>query len=162
PRQLLRPGRALAAGDAGGLAGAAQLPRRAAAAGVVRATHGGGPGPCPGALARAGGERSPGGPAGGRELVRDGRVPFFPHSAGSAGAGGPMFSIPDWPAYDERELEAVTRVVRSRKWWRIIGSEVATFEAEFARYQGGEAALAVTNGTQAIELVLQALDIGRG
>src|SRR5262249_22573771 len=47
-------------------------------------------------------------------------------------------------------------------WWRIIGSEVATFEAEFARYQGGEAALAVTNGTQAIELVLQALDIGCG
>jgi 3-amino-5-hydroxybenzoate synthase len=73
-----------------------------------------------------------------------------------------MLSIPEWPAYDEREIEAVTRVIESRKWWRIIGSEAATFEQEFARYQGGAAALAVTNGTQAIELVLQALDIGRG
>jgi 3-amino-5-hydroxybenzoate synthase len=70
--------------------------------------------------------------------------------------------LPEWPACDEREVEAVTRVIRSRKWWRIVGSEVEAFEKEFARYQGAAGALAVSNGTVAIELALSALGIGRG
>jgi 3-amino-5-hydroxybenzoate synthase len=70
--------------------------------------------------------------------------------------------LPAWPAYDEREIAAVTRVIESRKWWRIIGSEAEDFEREFARYQGAAGALAVTNGTQAIELALSALGIGHG
>jgi 3-amino-5-hydroxybenzoate synthase len=44
----------------------------------------------------------------------------------------------------------------------VAGTETAQFEREFARYQGASAALAVTNGTAAIEVVLQALGIGRG
>jgi 3-amino-5-hydroxybenzoate synthase len=70
--------------------------------------------------------------------------------------------LPEWPAYDERELTAVTRVIQSRKWWRIVGNEVDAFEKEFARYQRAAAALAVSNGTQAIELALSALGVGRG
>src|SRR5262245_54509469 len=70
--------------------------------------------------------------------------------------------LPEWPAYDEREVEAVTRVIQSRKWWRIVGNETEAFEREFSRYQGAKGALAIGNGTQAIELALSALGIGRG
>lgn len=70
--------------------------------------------------------------------------------------------FPEWPLFDERELDGVVRVVESGRWWRNAGTEVADFEAEFARYQGASAALGVTNGTQAIELVLAALGIGAG
>jgi 3-amino-5-hydroxybenzoate synthase len=70
--------------------------------------------------------------------------------------------LPEWPVYDEREVAAVTRVIQSRKWWRIAGSEADAFEREFARYQGAARALAVSNGTVAIELALSALGIGRG
>ena len=35
---------------------------------------------------------------------------------------------PEWPAFDERELSLVTDVIKSRKWWRMIGEQVAEFE----------------------------------
>jgi 3-amino-5-hydroxybenzoate synthase len=53
-------------------------------------------------------------------------------------------------------------VLESRQWWRMIGSECSQLEKEFARYQGASHALSVMNGTQAIEVVLGALGIGRG
>lgn len=79
--------------------------------------------------------------------------------------GGPPAKqrpFPAWPMYDEGEIEAVTNVLESRHWWRGNGSQIVAFEREFAAYQGAKAALAVTNGTHAIELALTALDIGRG
>lgn len=42
------------------------------------------------------------------------------------------------------------------------GSEVDNFEREFARYHGAAAALAVTNGTHALELGLELLGVGPG
>lgn len=79
--------------------------------------------------------------------------------------GGPPAKrtpLPEWPVYDERELAAVTGVIQSQQWWRGNGAQSALFEQEFAAYQGSRAALAVTNGTHAIELALAAYDIGRG
>lgn len=79
--------------------------------------------------------------------------------------GGPQAKrkpFPDWPAYDERELAAVASVIESRQWWRIAGAQVTSFEKEFAAYHGARHALGVTNGTQAIEIALGALGIGRG
>jgi 3-amino-5-hydroxybenzoate synthase len=70
--------------------------------------------------------------------------------------------FPPWPMYDEREIAGVTRVLESRQWWRVAGSEVVEFEREFARYHDAGHALAVTNGTQAIEVALQALGVGHG
>jgi 3-amino-5-hydroxybenzoate synthase len=70
--------------------------------------------------------------------------------------------FPDWPVYDDRELAAVTGVIKSRQWWRGNGSNVSEFEREFATYHGAGHALAVANGTQALELALMGLDIGRG
>ncbi len=64
------------------------------------------------------------------------------------------------PALGEAEAEAARRVLLSG--WLTQGPEVRAFEEEFARYVGAEHAVAVNSGTAALELVLHALDIGRG
>ncbi len=64
------------------------------------------------------------------------------------------------PAVEEEEIEAVVRVLRSR--WLVHGPEVEAFEKEFAEYIGTRYALAVSNGTVALTLILKALDIGPG
>lgn len=56
--------------------------------------------------------------------------------------------------------EAVQRVLNSG--WYILGPEVEAFEQEFAAYHGIDHAVAVANGTDAIELALRAADIGPG
>jgi 3-amino-5-hydroxybenzoate synthase len=70
--------------------------------------------------------------------------------------------FPDWPVYDDREMAALTGVLESRQWWRGNGTQAVQFEQEFAAYHNTRHAMAVTNGTHALELVLAALDIGRG
>jgi len=64
------------------------------------------------------------------------------------------------PILGEEELEAVRRVLESG----IIahGPEVEEFEREFAEYVGVEYAVAVANGTAALDLVLKAYKIGPG
>lgn len=64
------------------------------------------------------------------------------------------------PALGEEELEAVKRVLESG----ILahGPEVEEFEREFAEYVGVEYAVAVANGTAALDLVLKAYGIGPG
>lgn len=60
------------------------------------------------------------------------------------------------PAIDE----AVGRVLTSGRF--ILGPEVEAFEAEAARFLGVPHAVGVSNGTDAIVIALQALDIGPG
>ena len=69
---------------------------------------------------------------------------------------------PEWPAFDEREISSVVDVIKSRKWWRMVGEQVAEFEREFAAYHNARAAVAVANGTQAIEVALAALGVEHG
>jgi 3-amino-5-hydroxybenzoate synthase len=78
------------------------------------------------------------------------------------GTAAKQKSFPEWPIRDQREVAAVTAVINSGQWWRMAGAEVDQFEKEFSAYQGGGYSLAVTNGTQAIEVALSALNIGRG
>ena len=68
----------------------------------------------------------------------------------------------EWPYSDDTELELISEVVRSRKWWRMNGGMVEEFETKFAKMHHTEYCLGVTNGTHAIELALSALDIGLG
>src|SRR5690349_16370517 len=70
--------------------------------------------------------------------------------------------LPAWPQYDEREREALSRALEQGQWWRMGGGEVDAFEREFGEYHGAEHALAVTNGTHALELALQVLGVGPG
>jgi dTDP-4-amino-4,6-dideoxygalactose transaminase len=60
----------------------------------------------------------------------------------------------------EAVAAAISRVVASG--WYILGPEVEAFEAEFASACGASHAVAVGNGTDAIALMLRALDIGQG
>lgn len=55
---------------------------------------------------------------------------------------------------------AIDRVLESG--WYILGAESDTFETEWAEYLGAKHAIGVANGTDAIELALRALEIGRG
>jgi len=46
--------------------------------------------------------------------------------------------------------------------WFVLGPEVAAFEAQFAQYVGVAKSVSLANGTDALELALRALDIGKG
>jgi dTDP-4-amino-4,6-dideoxygalactose transaminase len=65
-----------------------------------------------------------------------------------------MFRIPlTQTTLGEEEAEAAARVVRSK--WLTMGEEVAAFEREFAAAVGSRHAVAVANGTVALEIAYQ-------
>lgn len=64
------------------------------------------------------------------------------------------------PSIGQEEVDAVARVLSSGHIAQ--GSEVASFESEFAAQVGTPHAVAVSNGTVAIEIGLQAIGIGPG
>lgn len=64
------------------------------------------------------------------------------------------------PWTDEREVEAVSRVIRSG--WVTQGPEVAAFEKEFAEFVGASYACAVSSCTTALHLALLAVGVGPG
>lgn len=72
------------------------------------------------------------------------------------------FEFPAWPQFDDAERTGLQRALEQGQWWRMGGSEVDTFEREFAEYHGAPHALAVTNGTHALEVALQVLGVGPG
>lgn len=65
-----------------------------------------------------------------------------------------------WPYFAEDELQAVTQVLRSGNVNYWTGTEVKEFEQEFSSYFGIKHAIAVTNGSVALELALRGLNIG--
>ncbi|MFC1465582.1 MAG: DegT/DnrJ/EryC1/StrS family aminotransferase [Candidatus Brachytrichaceae bacterium NZ_4S206] len=67
-----------------------------------------------------------------------------------------------WPIFESDEIEAVERVLRSGKVNYWTGQEGRLFEKEFAEYVGTDYAVALHNGTVALELALYALGIGDG
>ena len=69
---------------------------------------------------------------------------------------------PSWPSYSEEEIESVSRVLRSGKVNYWTGDECRSFEKEFAAFCGVSHAVAVSNGSVAIELALKCLGIGQG
>ncbi len=70
--------------------------------------------------------------------------------------------FPIWPQYDERERKALEEVLESRVWWRTPGTKTLQFESDFAKFHGAKHAIAVTNGTAALEVTMSALGIGPG
>ncbi len=70
--------------------------------------------------------------------------------------------FPIWPQYDDRERKALQEVLDSRVWWRTPGTRTLAFEQEFAKFHGAKHAIAVTNGTAALEVTMAALGIGHG
>ena len=67
-----------------------------------------------------------------------------------------------WPHYREDEIERAAALLRSGKLNYWTGEETRTFEREFAAHCGVKHAIALANGTLALELALRALRIGPG
>lgn len=67
-----------------------------------------------------------------------------------------------WPTFSGEEIGAATRVLESGRANYWTGDEGRHFEAEFAAFTGCKHAVALANGTVALELALQVLGIGPG
>jgi len=67
-----------------------------------------------------------------------------------------------WPQYDEEQIADVVSVLRSGKVNAWTGPHVADFEAAYANYLGREHAVAVANGTVALDLALHAINLQPG
>ena len=67
-----------------------------------------------------------------------------------------------WPSFTSAEADAVSKVLLSNKVNYWTGQECREFEKEFAIFAQTQYAVAVANGTVALDLALKALGIGTG
>jgi len=65
-----------------------------------------------------------------------------------------------WPSFTQEEADAVSRVLLSNKVNYWTGTEGREFEKEFAGFSGTKHAIALANGTVALDLALYGLGIG--
>jgi dTDP-4-amino-4,6-dideoxygalactose transaminase len=85
-------------------------------------------------------------------------------------------AFPTWPVHDEAEVEAVTEVVRSGKWFRFAYatgvelnepttgpmSRAVEFAHEFASYHGARYGVCTANGTGSLEMLFKAIGLWPG
>jgi len=69
---------------------------------------------------------------------------------------------PAWPMFDQREIDAVTEVIKSGKWGCNTGTQVRDFQKEFAEFCGAKHCICLTNGTAALEVALRAVGVRAG
>lgn len=87
------------------------------------------------------------------------------HTQLAIDGGRPLRERPfaPWPSFSREEIAAATRVLESGKVNYWTGDEGRQFESEFAAFTGShQHAIALANGTVALELALYALGIGPG
>src|SRR4051812_37551283 len=66
---------------------------------------------------------------------------------------------PAWPVWDEDDVQAVSEVVRSGKWFAGSGSANRSFAEYFAGLHQARHAVTCTNGTHALEIALRAAGV---
>ncbi len=79
--------------------------------------------------------------------------------------GGPPVRTepyPGWPTHDEHERTNLLEVLDSGQWWSSQGTKVRDFEHRWGSFHGTGPAVAVTNGSHAIEVALLAAGVGEG
>ena len=81
--------------------------------------------------------------------------------------GGPKTRTepyPQWPVWDQRDIDAVTDVIKSGQWggYPYPGPKTAELARKFAELQGGQYAVVMMNGTITMEVALRAAGIGWG
>ena len=69
-------------------------------------------------------------------------------------------NLSPWPSFTDEEADAVAAVIRSNKVNYWTGTEGREFEVEFAAWVDANHAIALANGTVALDLALQGLSIG--
>lgn len=67
-----------------------------------------------------------------------------------------------WPEFDEEQIADVVAVLRSGAINAWTGDHVRTFEEAYAHHLGSRYAIALANGTVALDLALHALEIAPG
>lgn len=67
-----------------------------------------------------------------------------------------------WPSFSEEEVQAAAEVIRSNKVNYWTGDTGRRFETAFAKWTGSHHAVALANGTLALDLALKALEVGPG
>lgn len=67
-----------------------------------------------------------------------------------------------WPCFTQEEADAVHRVLLSQKVNYWTGRECREFEGEFAGWVGTTYAVALANGTLALDVALKAMGVGPG
>jgi len=67
-----------------------------------------------------------------------------------------------WPFYEDDEISAVSEVLRSGKVNQWTGNGVLAFEEEYSALLDGRSAIALANGSLALELALRTFGIGPG
>ena len=71
-------------------------------------------------------------------------------------------AFPPWPSFTVEEADAVHRVLLSNAVNYWTGNECREFEKEFSEWTGARYAIAVSNGTVALDAALNAAGIGPG
>ncbi|HZD47884.1 MAG TPA: aminotransferase class I/II-fold pyridoxal phosphate-dependent enzyme, partial [Silvibacterium sp.] len=78
--------------------------------------------------------------------------------------GSPVRTRPfaPWPSFTSEEIDTVGHILESGNVNYWTGQEGREFEAEFAAFTGSRYAVALANGTVALELALHVLGVGPG
>ena len=67
-----------------------------------------------------------------------------------------------WPFFSDDEIQAAVNVLKSGKVNQWTGDEINAFEREFSLYIGSTHAIALANGSLALDMALLAFNIGKG
>lgn len=67
-----------------------------------------------------------------------------------------------WPKFSEKEAEIVSSILLSNKVNYWTGDEGRNFEKEFAKFIGTDYAIALSNGTVALDIAFKAIGISKG
>ena len=65
----------------------------------------------------------------------------------------------NWPHFTRNEIDNVVRILKSGKVNYLNGKEGLKFEKNFSKFTGSKYSIAISNGTNALELVLKAINL---
>jgi dTDP-4-amino-4,6-dideoxygalactose transaminase len=68
--------------------------------------------------------------------------------------------FPAWPVYGPEDEQALLRVLHSGQWF--MGSRITEFEQDFAAFQQAQFGIAVSSGTTALQVALEAVGLKPG
>lgn len=71
-------------------------------------------------------------------------------------------SISVWPSYSDEEIAAAAAVIASNKVNYWTGQEARQFELDFTKWTGSAHAIALANGTLALDVALKTMGVGPG
>ena len=67
-----------------------------------------------------------------------------------------------WPCFDRMEAKKINKILLSNKVNYWTGNEGRLFEKEFSKFANTKYSIAVSNGTDALEIALESLDLPKG